>query len=60
MHLDLAHAAVAAILIFLTIWVLKKTGIAKQQEDSEHQWNWAVFFAIFLVMFVFNIIWRYV
>ncbi len=57
MHFDLAHAAVAAILILLTIWILKKTGIIEQQEDNHHQWDWKLFFAVFFVMFIFNIIW---
>ena len=59
MHFDLAHAAVAAILIFVTIWILRKTGISKPQEAGHHQWDWKIFFAVFLVMFVFNIIWPF-
>ncbi len=59
MHFDFAHAAVAAILIFVTVWVMRKTGFSKSQEDGVHRWDWKIFFAVFLVMFVFNIIWPY-
>ncbi|MFC1832105.1 hypothetical protein ACFL0S_08790 [Thermodesulfobacteriota bacterium] len=59
MHFDFAHAAVAAILIYLTVWVLRKIGIVTEQERGHFQWNWKLFGAIFLVMFVFNIIWPY-
>ena len=59
MHFDFAHAAVAAILIFLTVWILKKAGISKNQEKDNHVWDWKIFFAVFIVMFLFNIIWPY-
>jgi len=59
MHFDFAHAAVAAILIYLTVWVLRKTGIVTEREKGHFQWNWKLFGAIFLVIFVFNIIWPY-
>ncbi len=59
MHFDFAHAAVAAILIFLTVWIMKKTGLSKQQEEGKHIWDWKIFFAVFIVMFVLNIVWPY-
>ena len=59
MHFDLAHAAGAAILIFLTVWGLRKSGVVKQPEKGHFHWDWKIFFAIFIVMFIFNMIWPY-
>lgn len=59
MHFDFAHAAVAAILIFVTVWIMKITGLSKQQGEGKHVWDWKIFFAVFIVMFLLNIIWPY-
>ena len=55
MHFDIAHALVAAALVILTVWALRRAGIIT--EESKHQWNWRLFGAIFVVMFIFNILW---
>lgn len=59
MHFDFAHAAVAAILIFFTVWIMKKAGISKNHEQGKHVWDWKIFFAVFIVLFLFNTIWPY-
>lgn len=59
MEYHLAHAAIAAVLIFLTLFVLRKTGLVKADEGGRHGWSWTIFFAIFAVMAVFNIVWPY-
>ena len=59
MHFDFAHAAVAVILIYMTLTVLKMFGISKQKKDGHFHWDWRIFMAIFVVMFVFNVIWPY-
>ncbi|MGI9535598.1 MAG: hypothetical protein ACR2PB_00905 [Desulfocapsaceae bacterium] len=59
MHFDFAHAAVAAILIYLTVWVLRKIGFVTEREKGHFKWDWKLFGAIFLVMFIFNMIWPY-
>ncbi|WP_171052694.1 hypothetical protein [Ruegeria sediminis] len=56
MHFDLFHAAVAAVLILATIWGMRRAGLV----DGEHRgWDWKIFAAIFVVMFVFNLIWPF-
>ena len=59
MQFDFAHAAVAAVLIFLTVWIMKRLGLSKEQEKGKHVWDWKIFFAVFVVMLVLNIIWPY-
>jgi hypothetical protein len=59
MHIDFAHAAVAAILIFLTVWIMNKTGLSMQQEEGKHVWDWKIFTAVFVVILVLNLIWPY-
>lgn len=51
MHIDLAHALVAGILIAL--WGLKALGLRRE----ERRWDWNVFIAVFVVMFVLNLLW---
>ena len=34
MHFDLAQAAVAAVLIFIVLWILEKTGTARNLEKG--------------------------
>ena len=55
MHIDLAHAAISGVLILLTLWCLKATGLRR----DDRKWDWNVFIAIFVVMFVLNIVWSY-
>ncbi len=57
MHFDIAHAAVSAVLILATIFILRRTGIVPK--DGEKRWDWKLFFAVFAVMAVFNLIWPY-
>ncbi|MCA0871964.1 hypothetical protein LCL97_14085 [Seohaeicola saemankumensis] len=54
MHFDALHAAVAAILIFATIWGMKRFGLAKRDTGG---WDWALFAGVFVVIFLFNLIW---
>ena len=55
MHIDLAHAAVAGVLILLTLWGLKAAGLRR----DDRKWDWNVFIAIFVVMAVLNIVWPF-
>ncbi len=55
MHIDLAHAAVAGVLILLTLWGLKAAGLRR----DDRKWDWNVFIAIFVVMSILNIVWSY-
>ena len=57
MHFDLAHAVVSGAAILVTLWAVRQFGIVK--EDESLRWNWKVFVAIFLVVFVLNLIWPY-
>lgn len=56
MHFDLAHALVAAVLIILTIWGMRRFGLAAAEGRN---WDPKLFLALFLVLFVFNLIWPY-
>ncbi len=53
MHLDLAHAAIAGILILITLWGLKATGLRR----DDRKWDWNVFIAVFVVMLLLNLVW---
>ena len=55
MHFDIAHAAVAAILIYLVVWLIRRTDPA----DMHRKWDWRIFFGVFFVMAGLNIIWPY-
>lgn len=55
MHINLAHALVTALLIFATYWSLYKFEIVKP--DEERRFNWKIFVAVAIVVFVFNLIW---
>ena len=53
MHLDLAHAAVAGVLILLTLAALKAFGLRR----DDRKWDWNVFLAIFVVIAILNLLW---
>ena len=55
MHFDIAHAAVAGMLILITLWGLKATGLRR----DDRKWDWTVFIAIFVVMLILNLLWPY-
>ena len=55
MHIDVAHAAIAGILILLTLWGLKAAGLRR----DDRKWDWNVFIAVFIVMTVFNLLWPF-
>jgi Na+/melibiose symporter-like transporter len=54
-HTDVAHAAIAGILILLTLWGLKAAGLRR----DDRKWDWNVFIAVFIVMTVLNILWPF-
>ena len=56
MHFDLAHAAISAILILLTVFALKAFGITTRADEARRI-NWKFALAVFVVMFIFNTIW---
>ena len=53
MQIDLAHAAVAGVLILLTLWGLKAAGLRRE----DRKWDWSVFIAVFVVMAILNSFW---
>lgn len=55
MHIDLAHAGIAAVLVLLTFVILKRMGAVKSEDKK--RWNWTLFWAVFVVMAVFNFVW---
>ncbi|CAA6679900.1 MULTISPECIES: hypothetical protein [unclassified Lentimonas] len=57
MHFDLAHAVVSAVLILLTIFVMRKTGIADTAKKKA--FDWKLFLGVLVVMFILNLIWPY-
>ena len=57
MHLNLAHAVVSAVLILMTIYVMRKTGMA--DATKEKKFDWKIFLGVVVMMFVFNVIWPY-
>lgn len=57
MHLDLAHAVVSAALILLTIFVMRKTGLA--DATKEKTFDWKIFLGVLVVMFIVNLLWPY-
>lgn len=57
MHFDLAHAAVSAALILLTIFVMRKTGLA--DATKEKTFDWKIFLGVLVVMFIVNLVWPY-
>lgn len=57
MHFDFAYAIVSAVLILLTIFGMRKTGLA---DATKKGWfDWKVFLGVFVVMFIFNLIWPF-
>ena len=54
MHFDFLHAVVSALLIWVTIWGLRRAGIL---DTGRKQWNWTLFAVVFVVIFVLNLIW---
>ncbi|WP_171239070.1 MULTISPECIES: hypothetical protein [unclassified Ruegeria] len=55
MHFDLVHAAVIVVALIVTNLALKSSGVIN--EESKHQWNWKVFLAYFVVVFIINLVW---
>lgn len=54
MHFDLAHAIITSLLVFGTIFVLERVGVAKRGKFS-----WAAVAIIGAVVFLLNLIWPY-
>ncbi len=57
MHIDFAHAVVATALMLLTIFVMRKTGLA--DASKEKAFDWKTFAGVLVVMFILNVIWPY-
>lgn len=53
MHFDLAHAIVTAVLLYGTIVVMRKLGLA----TTERRFDWRLFVGIALVVFLLNLVW---
>ena len=54
MHFDFLHAAVSALIIWVTIWGLRRAG---KLDTERKQWNWTLFAVVFVVIFILNILW---
>lgn len=59
MHFDFAHAATAAVLIFVAMWTLEKMGVRNSREKSEKKWDWQIFLVVFIVLSILNLLWPY-
>ena len=59
MHFDLAHAAVAAVLIFIAVWAVEKIRSESGREKREKKWDWQIFLVVFAVMLILNLVWPY-
>lgn len=59
MHFDLAHSLVAAVLILVTMIRMQKAGYYVRHKDGGPRWSWPLFFAIYVVVFLLNVIWPY-
>lgn len=59
MHFDFAHAATAAVLIFVALWTLEKMGVRNSREKSEKKWDWQIFLVVFIVLSILNLLWPY-
>ncbi len=59
MHFDLAHAIVAGILIFATSVVMQRLRLYVPHKDGGPRWSWPLLIAIFVVMFIFNLVWPF-
>ena len=56
MQFDLAHAAVSAVVIGIIVLLLRDKGAV---EAGQSRWNWKIFFAVLVAMFVINLVWPY-
>lgn len=56
MHFDLSHAVVTGVLVYLTLVILKRSGISKNNKDGQQKWDCKVFVAVFVIIFLFNLI----
>lgn len=54
MEFDFAHAAVSVALILAVVWGLRRAGLVDREGGKL---NWIVFVAIFVVIFILNLIW---
>lgn len=57
MHFELAHALVAGLLILATTLGMRKAGYYTPHRDGDPRWSWPLFAAVFVVLFIFNLIW---
>lgn len=59
MHFDIAHAAAAAVVIFIALWTLEKMGIRNSREKRGQKWDWQIFWVVFVVLSILNLVWPY-
>ena len=57
MHFDLAHAIISGLIVSVTIFVMHETGIVDKERGRK--FDWKMFSAIAVVVFILNIIWPY-
>lgn len=55
MTFDFAHAVVSAVLILLTIYAMRKTGLA--DPSKEKAFDWKIFAGVLVVMLALNLLW---
>lgn len=55
--LDLTRALVTGLLIFLTIMVARRLGWVETGE-GRRRWSWRVFWAVFAVALLVNLLWE--
>ena len=57
MHFDLAHAVVTILVLFATMFILRKTGIVADEEGRRFSWKDVI--AMVIAVFILNLIWPY-
>ncbi|MFQ6554189.1 hypothetical protein AAD018_017740 [Aestuariibius insulae] len=55
MHIDLLHSIISAVLILGTLWALRHFGVVSEHRRAA--FDWRIFLAVVVVMFIFNLIW---
>ncbi|SHG82188.1 hypothetical protein [Marivita hallyeonensis] len=57
MQFDLAHAIVAGLLILGVVHWMERAGWYVRHKDGGPRWSWPLFGAVFVVIFVLNLVW---
>ncbi|MBH5322964.1 hypothetical protein [Aurantiacibacter sediminis] len=53
MEFDFLHAAIAAVLIAVAVFLIRRN----DEPGAHRKWDWRIFFATLVIVAVLNIIW---